>query len=148
LPEFYWAFAQTEKYWEQARALVTGGGQPQFNGNALNQLQIPLPPLEVQKEIVAEIEGYQKVIDGARAVLDNYRPRIPIHPDWPLVELGEVLTLQRGDDLPKHQWEVGPYPIVGSNGIIGFHAHYKEGGPGVVTGRSGAGTGVGESRTD
>ncbi len=28
--------------------------------------QIPLPPLEVQREIVAEIEGYQKVIDGAR----------------------------------------------------------------------------------
>ena len=53
--------------------------------------QIPLPPLEVQKEIVAEIEGYQKVINGARAVLDNYRPHIPIHPDWPMVELGEII---------------------------------------------------------
>ena len=39
---------------------------------------------------MAEIEGYQKVIDGARAVLDNYRPHIPIHPDWPMVEIGEV----------------------------------------------------------
>ena len=55
-----------------------------------DELQIPLPPLEVQKEIVAEIEGYQKVINGARAVLDNYRPHIPIHPDWPMVTLGEV----------------------------------------------------------
>ena len=60
----------------------------QPNGRS-RALQIPLPPLEVQKEIVAEIEGYQKVIDGARAVLDNYRPHIPIHPDWPMVELGE-----------------------------------------------------------
>ena len=51
--------------------------------------EIPLPPLEVQKEIVAEIEGYQKVIDGARAVLDHYRPHIPIHPDWPMVELAD-----------------------------------------------------------
>ena len=42
------------------------------------------PPLEVQKEIVAEIEGYQKVIDGAGAILDNYRPHVPIDPDWPL----------------------------------------------------------------
>ena len=41
---------------------------------AFKNLQIPLPPLEVQKEIVAEVEGYQKVIDGARAVVDNYRP--------------------------------------------------------------------------
>ncbi len=56
------------------------------------ELQIPLPPLEVQKEIVAEIEGYQKVIDGARAVLDNYRPHIPIHPDWPMVELAKICT--------------------------------------------------------
>ena len=53
----------------------------------LAQFEIPLPPLDVQKEIVAEIEGYQKVIDGARAVLDNYRPHIPIHPDWPMVEV-------------------------------------------------------------
>jgi type I restriction enzyme M protein len=39
---------------------------------------------------VAEIEGYQKVIDGARAVLDHYRPHIPIHPNWPMVELGNA----------------------------------------------------------
>ena len=50
----------------------------------LSEIEIPLPPLEVQKEIVAEIEGYQKVINGARAVLDNYRPHIPIHPEWPM----------------------------------------------------------------
>jgi len=62
----------------------------------LSELPIPLPPLEVQKEIVAEIEGYQKVIDGARAVLDNYRPHIPIHPDWPSEELGEICVFRRG----------------------------------------------------
>ena len=61
--------------------------------NFLSELQIPLPPLEVQKEIVAEIEGYQKVIDGARAVVDNYRPHIPIRSEWPMVELGEVCSL-------------------------------------------------------
>ena len=49
--------------------------------------QIPLPPLEVQQEIVAEIEGYQKVIDGARAVVENYRPHIHVDPDWPMVRV-------------------------------------------------------------
>jgi type I restriction enzyme M protein len=58
--------------------------------------KIPLPPLEVQKEIVAEIEGYQKVINGARAVLDNYRPHIPIHPDWPMVALSKVARAKNG----------------------------------------------------
>ena len=42
---------------------------------------------------MAEIEGYQKVIDGARAVVDNYRPHIPIHPDWPMVPLGEACVV-------------------------------------------------------
>ncbi|MBL9113924.1 MAG: N-6 DNA methylase [Verrucomicrobiaceae bacterium] len=67
----------------------------------LNDAEIPLPPLEVQKEIVAEIEGYQKVINGARAVLDHYRPHIPIHPDWPMVRLADVCeTITDGDHQP------------------------------------------------
>ena len=64
----------------------------------------------MQKEIVAEIEGYQKVIDGARAVLDHYRPHIPIHPDWPMVELGDVCeTIADGDAStpPKAPIEAG-----------------------------------------
>ncbi len=51
---------------------------------------IPLPPLDVQREIMAEIEGYQRVIDGARAVVAHYRPHIPIDPSWPLAALGDA----------------------------------------------------------
>ncbi|NLW46502.1 MAG: N-6 DNA methylase [Firmicutes bacterium] len=52
--------------------------------------QIPLPPLEVQREIVAEIESYQKLIDGARQVVESWKPQIEIDPEWPMVKLGEV----------------------------------------------------------
>ena len=38
-------------------------GQAGINTKSLSELQIPLPPLEVQQTIVAEIEGYQKAID-------------------------------------------------------------------------------------
>ena len=72
----------------RARPLESSGYQRHYS--KLKEHQIPLPPLEVQKEIVAEIEGYQKIINGARAVVDNYRPHIAIDPDWPMVELGEV----------------------------------------------------------
>ena len=67
-----------------------------INRGQIEEIQIPLPPLEVQKEIVAEIEDYQKVIDGARAVLDNYRPHIPIHPDWPMAPLSEAADFISG----------------------------------------------------
>ena len=55
--------------------------------------QIPLPPIEVQREIVAEIGEYQKIIDGARQVVDNWKPHIDIDPDWSMVKLGDVCTI-------------------------------------------------------
>ena len=70
-----------------------GGSISRANPGAVGEIKIPLPPLEVQQEIVAEIEGYQKVINGARAVLDHYRPHIPIHPDWPMVPLGQACVV-------------------------------------------------------
>jgi type I restriction enzyme M protein len=71
--------------------MATGGTFKEISKSTIASLQIPLPPLEVQKEIVAEIEGYQKIIDGARQVVENYQPRIAIDPDWPMVALSEVL---------------------------------------------------------
>ena len=75
--------------------------------------KIPLPPLEVQKEIVAEIDGYQKVINGARAILDHYRPHIPIHSDWPMVELGKVARLINGRAYKQEELlSEGPTPVL------------------------------------
>ena len=75
-----------------------------------SQIQIPLPPLEVQKEIVAELDSYQKVIDGARQVVKNWKPRIKINPDWPMVKLGEISNLIGGgtpSKTKKEFWDNG-----------------------------------------
>nr|WP_264757313.1 restriction endonuclease subunit S [Klebsiella pneumoniae] len=42
-PKYYWHFAQSDYFWEQANKLVSGGGQPQFNANALKQIKVPIP---------------------------------------------------------------------------------------------------------
>lgn len=57
--------------------------------------------------------------------------------EWKEYKLGEVLTFQRGYDLPKGNMVDGPYPVAGSNGIIGYHAKYTTKGPGITIGRSG-----------
>jgi type I restriction enzyme M protein len=67
-----------------------------LNISALSIFELPLPPIEIQKEIVSEIEGYQKIIDGARQVVENYKPRIQVDPDWPTVELGEIFATKSG----------------------------------------------------
>ena len=80
----------------QIASLMRGSANVSMKPDDLAQFEIPLPPLEVQREIVAEIEEYQKVIDGARAVVENYRPRIVVDPAWPLVGLGDVCYFKRG----------------------------------------------------
>ena len=76
MPNFYWLYAQSECYWSQAKALVTGGGQPQFNGNALKQIVVPLPPLDVQREIVAELEAERKLVMVNRELIVRMEMKI------------------------------------------------------------------------
>lgn len=58
------------------------------------------------------------------------------------IPLGELITLQRGHDLPSQHRIDGPVPIMGSSGITGFHNIAKATGPGVIVGRSGDSMGV------
>jgi type I restriction enzyme S subunit len=97
-----------------------GGSLSRANPGAVGEIKIPLPPLEVQKEIVAEIEGYQKVIRGARAVLDHYRPHIPIHSDWPKRNLGSLAENLDSRRVPitKGDRKEGPFPYYGASGIV------------------------------
>jgi type I restriction enzyme M protein len=89
------------------RALTGDTERSGLNIPILKGIKVPLPPLDVQKKIVAEIEGYQKVIDGARAVLDNYRPHIPIHPDWPNPSFDaapfQIIDGDRGSNYPSKE---------------------------------------------
>ncbi len=97
LPEWIYFCVTHSQFRDSGIAQMTGtGGLQRVPRAFVEQFQIPLPPLDVQKEIVAEIESYQKVIDGARAVVDNYRPRIAIDPEWPMVALGEICSLAGG----------------------------------------------------
>jgi len=43
--------------------MATGGTFKEISKSTVATLSIPLPPIEVQKEIVAEIEGYQRHIE-------------------------------------------------------------------------------------
>ncbi len=62
--------------------------------------------------------------------------------NWEYIPLGELITLQRGHDLPSQHRIDGPVPIMGSSGITGFHNIAKATGPGVIVGRSGDSMGV------
>jgi type I restriction enzyme M protein len=88
VPEYLYLILKSQK--EYLISLSGGGAQPNISQKIIRELKIPLPPLAIQQEIVAEIEGYQKIVDGAKSVVENYKPKIDIDPEWEMVELGEV----------------------------------------------------------
>ena len=73
-----------------------GGAQGNISPSQILDYEIPLPPIEVQEEIVRELEQYQKIIDGAKQVVDNYKPVIDIDPSWEMKELGEICEILNG----------------------------------------------------
>jgi type I restriction enzyme M protein len=105
------------------------------NGNSIPQLtipmirgeKIPLPPIEDQEEIVRELEKYQKMIDGAKQVVDNYKPIMDIDPIWEMKKLSDVYF----DNLDSKRKPVtksvrtnGEYPYYGASGIVDYVEEY------------------------
>lgn len=88
IPEYlYYVLKQQTQHFVE---LSGGGGQPNISQQIIKDFEIPLPPLEIQRQLVKEIEGYQKIIDGAKMVVENYKPTICIKPEWEMVELRDV----------------------------------------------------------
>ena len=56
----------------------SGGAQPNISQSIIRDLEIPLPPLEVQKEIVAEIEGYQSRIEALKQEIAEQEEKIKV----------------------------------------------------------------------
>ena len=78
----------------------------------LKEKTIPLPPLEIQEQIVAELDSYQKIVDGARQIVENYKPTINVDPNWDVVKLGEVCELNpQKKEVKEFQGDVSFVPM-------------------------------------
>jgi type I restriction enzyme S subunit len=64
-------------------------------------------------------------------------PQGPVPHGWEVGRLDDVLTLQRGFDLPTPDRTHGKYPVMAASGPNGWHDKFMVRGPGVTTGRSG-----------
>jgi restriction endonuclease S subunit len=126
------------------KSVISGSAQPQITRASLSPFKIPLPPLEVQKEIVEQIEVKQKAIKAAKAVIENLERerryfgqslRKLEGVEW--VDLGEVCTFKYGKPLKEVDRKGGEYPVYGSNGIVGYHDDYLVEGPFIIVGRKG-----------
>jgi type I restriction enzyme M protein len=107
---------------ENIKAEGNGIAMSHATKGGMEQRKFPLPPLEIQHQIVAEIEGHQKIIDGARQVLDNYKPQIATDLAWPMMTLGEackaILTGPFGTALHESDYVLDGIPVINPKNIV------------------------------
>lgn len=133
-----------------------GMGNPKLMSNVVAKISIPIPPLPVQEEIVRILDTFTMLVSELEAELEArkaqyayYRNRLltPIEENgkWLLngkeVEwktLGEVCSLEYGKPLKSEDRKSGDYPVVGSNGIVGYHDTYLVKAPCIIIGRKGS----------
>ena len=87
-----------------------------LSSRQIEKIKIPLPPLEIQQEIVEELNKYQTIIDGAKQVVENYQPNIEIDSSWELIDLGnqELFDIESGGtpDSNKNEYWNGDIPWI------------------------------------
>ncbi len=127
-------------------ALASGGTFKEISKSNFETIKIPLPPLEVQQQIVAELDGYQSIISGARQVVENWKAKIEIDPTWERMKLGDVCEIRTGKKDVNQGNASGQYPfftcakehtysdsysfdtealLIAGNGDVGAIKHYK-----------------------
>ena len=103
-----------------------------------SKLHIPLPPLEVQEQIVAELDGYAAIISGAKQIVENWKPTIEGSSEYAMVELNHFCKVQNGFAFASTEmgdFQEGHLPVikignVGADGVIDtkckFHSYSKK----------------------
>lgn len=110
--------------------IITGAAQPQITRQKLAPTLIPIPPMEEQERIVAELDLLQSVIDKKKAQLDEYDKLAksifydmfgdPIDnpKKWEVKKLGDEFDVSSGgtpSTKNPEYWDGGDISWIGSN---------------------------------
>ena len=118
--------------------LVPNPSYPSLNIEEISIIELPIPDLNTQNEIIDELDKYQKIIDGCKQIIKNYTPSIEINPTWDKIKLRDIIKLSSGRGLTQNKFKKGNYNVFGGNGIVGKHNEFFLEKPTIVIGRVGA----------
>jgi len=77
-------------------SLATGSTFKAIRKEDVENIKIPLPPIKFQNEIVEEVDSYQNIIDGAKQIVNSYKPSFEIDSEWETYKIGELCNLMTG----------------------------------------------------
>ena len=124
-----------------------GMGNPKIMSNVMEKIQIPIPPLTIQKEIVKILDNFTQLeaeleaeLEARKKQYEHYREALlSFGDDVEFRALGEVCKFLRGSAITKKKTSVGEIPVVANApGPICFHGESNRTGETIVVSRSGA----------
>lgn len=126
LSKYVYYMLYSEPVQTQLSSMMGKGAYPSVNQKDVSQIQIPLPSLSIQEDFVAELDSYQKIIDGARQVVENYKPSIPISSSWEVIPLRNLCENLDSKRIPitSSDREAGDIPYYGASGIVDYVKDY------------------------
>ncbi len=110
----------------------------------LRQIKIPIPPKDIQEKIVAECEAVDSEVEKAEQIISSANSQIKekvsnwFNKGFSMEKIEKVFLLEYGKPLPEIKRIAGEYPVMGSNGVSGYHNEYLIKAPAIIVGRKGS----------
>lgn len=128
-----------------AQVSTAAHGTKKLDSQVLQQLQIPLPPLDEQRRIASILNQCDMLRTKRGQILDHLDKLtrsifLDMFADtkFESVALKDAIKWSSGRFLPAKDQKHGPHPVYGGNGISGSHDEYMFEAPRLVVGRVGA----------
>jgi len=96
LKSYIYYILRHQKFYDYCQDFAIGTTQGNISAQQILDFSIPLISLPEQQEIVNELDSYQKIVDGAKQIVDNWKPYFKVHDGYEIRNLGDIAKLVRG----------------------------------------------------
>ena len=130
LPEYLMLWFSRPEFDRYARFKSHGSVREVMDWDEMCKVQLPVPPISVQRDIVKAYQTItnrialkQQVNDNLEAVLAAAHSKMFFSKDTSEhSKLGELMTFGNGKSRPKTD---GPIPVYGGNGVLSYTDHHN-----------------------
>ncbi len=114
-PKYLDALFKTKKFLDFVNGKANGGVRMDFKIESMQEWQIPLPPLEVQNEIVEKIKKQKQIIEGAERIEGNINFEVGVSDEVPM---SDIFDFEYG--ITKSVSDTGEYRLIRITDINSF----------------------------
>ena len=116
--KFIYNFLKTKEYYLQSK--IRGGAIKRLAKEPLEALEIPLPPLAIQQEIVSVLDSFTTLIDKMKKEVELRKKQMEVYreklmspqKDWEVKNLGEIGKFTKGTGLLKSDFRETGFPCI------------------------------------